>query len=217
MPRARRICPPDVVFHVINRANDRRRLFFQDDDYQEFLDLLNRAMERVPMRTCAFCLMPNHWHLVLWPTTDGDTSTFVHWLSSVHAMRVRRHSKTIGEGHVYQDRFRSFPVETGVYYWNVVRYVEANALRAGLVERAEDWRWSSLVDRTSGTPRIPLAHPMELPPAWQDRVNEDVSQHELIALRESAEAGRPYGSTAWASAHTCRRQRARADTAPYVV
>lgn len=163
MPRARRICPPDVVFHVLNRANDRRRLFSQAEDYDEFLTLLRQAAIRVPMRICAFCLMPNHWHLVLWPTTEGDMSPFMHWLSSVHAMRVRRRWNSVGSGHVYQDRFKSLPVETGVYYRNVVKYVEANASRAGLVSRAEDWPWSSLNDRLRESPRITLARAMDLP------------------------------------------------------
>ncbi len=174
MPRARRICPANVVFHVINRANDRRRLFSQPDDYNEFLGLLETAAERVPVRICAFCLMPNHWHLVLLPTTKGDISCFMHWVSGVHAMRVRRRWNAVGSGHVYQDRFKSLPVETGVYYYNVMKYVEANALRANLVARAEDWQWSSLFDRLSEAPRISLANPIELPPDWRDQVNEGV-------------------------------------------
>ena len=209
MPRPRRICPADVVFHVINRANDRRRLFAQDDEYEQFVSLLSEAAQRTLVRICSFCLMPNHWHLVLWPTTEGDISAFMHWLSSVHAMRVRKRSETVGSGHVYQDRFKSLPVETGVYYWNVTKYVEANPLRAGLVDRAEDWKWASLVDRFSDTPRIALAHPIELPRDWTTWVNTGWTDEELFALRESTETGRPYGSAAWVSAQGCRRKRTR--------
>jgi len=209
MPRAKRICPPNVVFHIINRANDRRRLFSQPNDYNEFLWLLKMASERVPVRICAFCLMPNHWHLVLWSTTEGDISCFMHWLSSVHAMRVRRRWNAVGAGHVYQDRFRAFPVETGVYYFNVMKYVEGNALRATLVNRAEDWQWCSLFDRVLGTFRIPLATAIELPDTWCDQVNDGVGAEDLEALRESAEAARPYGSPAWLTVHRCRRWRTR--------
>ena len=215
MPRPRRICPANVVFHIINRANDRRRLFSQDDDYEEFLNLLRAAIERVPMLICAFCLMPNHWHLVVRPTTEGDISPFMHWLTCVHAMRVRRRWNAVGSGHVYQDRFKSLPVETGVYYWNALKYVEANALRAGLVDRAEDWKWSSLVDRLSETPRISLDSPIALPGDWPAWVNAEWSEHELAALREAIEAGRPYGSAAWLATQGCRRKRTRrADLAP---
>ena len=209
MPRARRISPANVVFHVINRANDRRRLFSTDDDYEEFLTLLREASARIPMRVCAFCLMPNHWHLVLWPTTAGVISPFMHWLSSVHAMRVRRRWNTVGSGHVYQDRFKSLPVETGVYYCNVVRYVEGNALRAGLVDRAEDWKWSSLHDRSAEQPRILLATPIELPDDWPKWVNAGFTDEELAKLRESAESGRAYGSNAWVAAQGRRRRRTR--------
>ena len=209
MPRARRCCPAGVIFHIINRTNDRRRLFAQDDDYNEFLILLRRARDRIPMRICAFCLMPNHWHLVLWPTTEGDMSEFMHWLSSVHAMRVRRRWNAVGAGHVYQDRFRSLPVETSVYYWNVLKYVESNPLRAGLVNRAEKWRWSSLIDRSCDTPRIGLATPMEMPAGWTKWVNQEISSEQLRALRESTEAGRPYGSPAWAAGFERRRWRTR--------
>jgi putative transposase len=212
MPRARRRCPGDTVFHVINRANDRRRLFSQDADYAEFLDLFRVAVQRVPLRVCGYCLMPNHWHLVLWPTTNGDISDFMHWLATVHAMRVRKRWKAVGAGHVYQDRFKSLPVETGVYYWNVLRYVEGNALRAGLVDRAEDWQWSSLFDRVSDTPRISLASPLNLPAGWPGIVNARIGDDELRALRQSAEACRPYGSPAWVAAHDERRPRARAQS-----
>jgi putative transposase len=215
LPRAKRNCPANIVVHIINRANDRRRLFSQTDDYNEFLELLKTGSERVPVRICGFCLMPNHWHLVLWPTTEGDISGFMHWISSVHAMRVRRRWNAVGSGHVYQDRFKSLPVETGLYYYNVMKYVEANALRAGLVTRAEDWQWSSLFDRVSETPRIALGNPIELPADWPSRVNDGVSAEDLEALRDSAEAGRPYGSPGWLAAHRCRRRRTRrADLAP---
>lgn len=197
MPRTRRICPGNVLFHVLNRANDRRHLFTSEDDYNEFLRLLSMAATRIPMRICAFCLMPNHWHLVLWPQTEVDTTPFMHWVSAVHAMRLRRRSKTVGCGHVYQDRFRSLPVESGIYYWNLVKYVEGNALRAGLVDRAEDWKWSSLADRTSADPRILLANPLELPSEWARWVNTGWSESELAVLHQSAEKGRPYGSSSW--------------------
>ena len=92
------------------------------------------------MRLLAYCVMPNHWHLVLWPREDGDLSTFVGWLTLTHTQRWHAHRHSVGSGHVYQGRFKSFLVESDEHLWTVCRYVERNAFRAGLCERAEQWR-----------------------------------------------------------------------------
>jgi putative transposase len=188
----------------VNRANDRQRLFFDHSDYKEFVGLLREAQERTQVRICAYVLMPNHWHLVLWPRTDRCISSFMHWLTAVHGMRTRRRSDTVGCGHVYQDRFRAFPVESSSYYWNVVRYVEANPLRARLVTDARAWLWSSLCQRLAPEQSIPLEGPMELPPNWWEFVNAILPDPELAALRLSVERGHPYGSPAFVTAHSPR-------------
>jgi len=103
------------------------------------------------MRICAYCLMPNHWHFLLWPERDGDLAAFMQQLTTKHVRRWQLHRRRVGYGHVYQGRYKSFPVEEQEYFYQLVRYVERNALRAALVERAEAWRWSSLWRRTSGT------------------------------------------------------------------
>ncbi|HVV99014.1 MAG TPA: transposase [Planctomycetaceae bacterium] len=102
------------------------------------------------MRVCGYCLMPNHWHLVLWPERDGDLAAFMLRLTVTHVTRWQRHEKQVGHGHVYQGRFKSFPVSSDEYFYQAVRYVERNALRAQLCRRAEQWRWSSLWRRESG-------------------------------------------------------------------
>ena len=93
------------------------------------------------MRLLAWCLMPNHFHLVLWPHGDGDLSRWMQWLLTSHVRRYHRHYH--GSGHVWQGRFKAFPIEEDEHLWTVLRYVERNALRANLVRRAEDWPWSS--------------------------------------------------------------------------
>ncbi len=118
--------------------------------------------------------MPNHWHMVLWPEHTGDLSAFVGWLSHTHSMRWHAHYHTSGTGHIYQNRFKSFPVETEEYLYTVLRYVERNAMRANLVSRAENWRWGSLWRRQGGTalPLIELdAWPVPVPTNWVDLVN----------------------------------------------
>ncbi len=88
--------------------------------------------------------MPNHWHFVLRATEDGGMSDFLRWVSLTHTMRLHAHYHTTGEKHIYQGRFKSFPVQDDAHFLTVCRYVERNALRAGLVARAEDWKWGSL-------------------------------------------------------------------------
>ena len=95
-------------------------------------------------RSEANCLMKNHWHFVLWPENDGDLGSFLQRLTITHVTRWQRNYNMVGYGHMYQGRFKSFPVETDDYFYQVMRYTERNALRANLVARAEDWQWGSL-------------------------------------------------------------------------
>jgi putative transposase len=146
-----------VVYHVLNRANARRTLFDDDGDYAAFERVLAQACVRVSMRLLAYCVMPNHWHLVIWPRRDGDLSRFMNWLTLTHTQRWHQHRHTVGEGHVYQGRFKSFPVETSEYLLTVCRYVERNPIRAvlGLADlfRRTSGRWSVLLIGPTGSTR----------------------------------------------------------------
>jgi putative transposase len=196
MARWRRIAPGGTVYHVLNRANNRSQIFFADADYHAFVCLLCDAARRTGMRVLAYCVMPNHWHLILWPIEDGALGRFVHWLTVAHAHIYRIRTDTMGDGDVCQGRYRSFPVQTEGYYYNVVGYVEANAFRAGLVNRAEEWRWSSLHERVNDSGFV-TAGPIELPDGWVELVNQMPPAHEMEVLRSCAQGGRPYGSDAW--------------------
>src|SRR5258706_11434468 len=141
MPRIARVVCGGMVQHVLNRGNGRMRLFHKPADYDAFANLLADAAERVPgVRLLAYCLMPNHWHLVLHPKGDGELSSYMRWLSNTHVRRWRQHSHSVGQGDVYQGRYKSFPVQEDAYLARLLRYVESNALRAGLFRRAELWR-----------------------------------------------------------------------------
>ena len=87
--------------------------------------------------------MPDHWHFVLWPERDGDLGRFMHHLTVTHTARWKQHKKQVGFGHLYQDRYKSFPIESDDHFYQVVRYVERNPLRATMVRRAEHWQYSS--------------------------------------------------------------------------
>lgn len=189
-----------MVFHVLNRGVGRMRIFDDDGDYAAFERILEETVENQPMRICAYCLMPNHWHLVLWPESDGDLAAFMHRLTNTHVQRWQQQKHLVGTGHVYQGRYKSFPVETDEYFYQVVRYVERNALRANLVRQAEEWRWSSLWRRINGTRKnkaLLSTWPMLKPRQWRRLVNQPQTDTELDALRRCAVRGQPYGSDRW--------------------
>ena len=198
MGRPLRPTSADVVYHVLNRANARMTLFDDEGDYTAFERVLTQACERGHMRLLAYCVMPNHWHFVVWPRHDGDLSRFMNWLTLTHTQRWHQHRHTVGEGHVYQGRFKSFAVETNEYLLTVCRYVERNPVRAGLVERAEEWRWSSAGHCTRHGGVVPLSDwPMERPVDWPDWVNKGETNEQLCAVRRSVTKGQPYGSPTW--------------------
>jgi len=144
--------------------------------------------------------MPNHWHFVLWPENDDDLSNFTGWLTLTHTQRWHAHRGTTGWGHVYQGRFKSFPVQDDNHYYTLCRYVERNALRANLVERAEQWRWGSLYRWKYGTTqeqKLLSAWPIPRLPNWIEHVNEPLTQGELDAIRRSIRRGRPFGGMDW--------------------
>ena len=143
MSRLRRYSPGGMVFHVLNRGVGRRMLFTKDEDFLAFERVIEESLRTRRMRLCAYCLMSNHWHFILWPERDGDLPAFMQQVTNMHVKRWKEHRHEIGYGHLYQGRYKCFPVETEDYFYQVVRYVERNALRANLAERAEAWRWSS--------------------------------------------------------------------------
>ena len=127
MPRRARIAPGEIIYHALNRVNGRSQLFDKPEDYVAFERIMVAAMRRSPIRLLAYCLMPNHWHLVLWPKKNDEMIEFLRWLTLTHSQRLHVHRHTTGYGHVYQGRFKSFPVEQDQAALNVIRYLERNA------------------------------------------------------------------------------------------
>jgi putative transposase len=185
MPRPRRSTPPGSVLHVINRGNDRQRLFDSADDYEEFLKLMSWAKARSPVRILAYCVMTNHWHQVLWPESAHAVSAFLHRLCTSHSIRRRKATGTVGDGHIYQSRYHSFAVVSERQYFNVLRYVEGNALRSGLVDDARHWKWSSLAEREGRYRGLLDNGPLPLPPDWAMLVNEGLTPQTLVETRDS--------------------------------
>ncbi len=187
-----------MLFHVLNRGVGRMRIFRAEKDYDAFGRVVEETLRVAPMRICAYCWMPNHWHFVLWPRRDGDLSRFMQRMTNMHTQRWQRAKLRVGYGHLYQGRFKSFPLETDEHFYCVARYVERNALRAGLVQRAEDWRWGSLQQR-AGKTRGPLLGewPLPEPSDWIEQVNAPQTEGELETIRRCVHRGSPYGNAAW--------------------
>jgi putative transposase len=212
----------------MNRTPVKLVLFEDQGDYAAFERVLAEALVRFAghVELLAYCLMPNHFHLVLLTRSDGELSRFMQWLTMTHAQRWHAHRHTGGRGHLYQSRFRSFAVQRDQWVLSVCRYVERNALRANLVRRAQDWRWCSLAvraiileqnrrDHGGGNgdddvdhcdPRHPLTDllsrrwPVTTMPradAWLELVNRPQDEQELAALRRSRDRGSPYGTSVW--------------------
>jgi putative transposase len=199
MPRTARASVGGVCYHVINRGNGRTKVFHKAEDYEAFVVLLGEAAQRASVRLLAYCLMPNHFHLVLWPRHDGGLSRFMQWLLTAHVRRYHRHYH--GSGHVWQGRFKAFPIQQDEHLLTVLRYVERNALRAGLVARAEDWAWSSLDPWRDRRRRAELLSegPVERGSRWVAEVNLAMTREEEEALRRSVNRGTPWGDSRWQS------------------
>jgi putative transposase len=191
-----------MVYHVWNRANFRSRLFRNPAQYRAFLGIVEESLDFVPMRILAYCLMPDHWHLVLYPRADGDLAQFLRRVTMTHTQRYHARSQTVGYGHIYQGRYKSLLVESDRHFLGLVRYVERNARRAGLVAKAEDWPWSSVHVRRYGDAqekKLLSAWPVAEPPDYLKWLNHAQGQEEIEKIRQAIQRSRPYGSEKWVS------------------
>jgi putative transposase len=218
MPRTARIAPGGLIYHVLNRGVGRQALFDDPADFDAFLRVLADVLAAEPVRVLGFCVMGNHWHLVLWPRRDGELARFMQRLTVTHVRRWVEHRRRVGWGSVYQGRYKSFAVQDDRHLLTVLRYVERNPLRAGLVRRAEAWRWSSLGqrhgsgggDQAAGTggaggpivaPLIPIAPwPVARRRDWVEWVNGPQTAKEEAAVQRSLAHDRPFGSDPWVAA-----------------
>src|SRR5271157_6647495 len=115
MSRPRRYSPGGMVCHVLNRGVGRRLLFTKDEDFLAFERVVEETLRTRRMRLCAYWLMPNHWHFVVWPGRDGDLPAFMQQVTNTRMKRWKEHHHEIGYGHLYEGRYKCFPVETEDY------------------------------------------------------------------------------------------------------
>jgi len=197
MGRAPRVDVGGEIYHVINRANARLQIFFKETDYQLFESILNDGAEKYDMRVLAYCIMPNHFHLVLYPQQDSDLQKFMQWLTLTHTQRWHVQNKTIGTGHLYQGRYKSFLIQKDDHLLTVMRYVERNPIRANLVKKLINWKYSSFYQRFAVKKTFISAPPVSLPNNYQKLVELPITPSELEAARLSVNKGRPFGKNTW--------------------
>ena len=196
-----------MIFHCLNRSVARLTLFEKDDDYEAFERVLEEASARIPLRILDYAIMPNHWHFVVQPETELEVSEFFQWLTVTHTMRWHAHYHTSGTGHLYQGRFKSFPIQDDDHLLKVLRYVERNPVRAGLAKRVENWRWGSAWRRARGNAksrRLLAKWPVRRPRNWLDFVNAPQTEAEVAALRKCVQRGTPFGDGRWAKRSAAR-------------
>ena len=202
MGRAQRTSVGNTIYHVINRANGKQKIFHKDYDYKAFVKILVEAKEKIAMRILAFCIMPNHWHLVLYPYKNNDLSRFIQWVTLTHTQRWHAHYESVGFGHLYQGRFKSFPIQEDEHCITMTRYVERNALRAKLVTKAEDWPWGSAwLNEYGNEKQLQLLSPWPVPKpeSYLEFLNTELPHEEEIVedIRFVTKRGRPFGDEYW--------------------
>ncbi len=200
MPRTTRTDVRGEIYHILNRANARVQIFDDDQDYQIFEKILNEAIEKFDMRLLAYCVMPNHWHLVVHPKQDGDLAKFMGWLSNTHTRRWHASKNTIGQGHLYQGRYKSFLCQKDDHFITLVSYVECNAKKANLCKLAQDWEWSSIYSREHGSveqKKMLSEWPVNMPKDYLSLVNQNQDAGEEKFIENSIEKSNPYGDNDW--------------------
>jgi putative transposase len=194
MPRSLRSLQQGHWYHILNRSIRGDPLFFERSDYWAFTRLVVKARRAYGIQVPGYCLMPNHFHLVLSPQGVGTISEALQWIQTAYAARFR--AKYKGFGHVFQGRFKSFPIQTNDHFLTVLRYVERNPVRANLVKKVDDWKWSSAWWRGKSYHWLDPS-PIEMGLDWEAYVNTPQTLAEVEALRRSVNRGSPFGTTSW--------------------
>jgi REP-associated tyrosine transposase len=204
MPRPLRPVADRLIYHVINRGNNRQAVFRKAGDFQAFLDSLSALKDRKPFDLFGYCLLNNHFHLLIRPI-ETTISRLVQSLLVSHTHRYHKHY--CSSGHVWQGRFKSPVIQDDEHVLTVLRYIEANPLRAGIVADASEYPWSSYRAHGRGDANAllsPLVTYEQLSPTpaarqrkWREKVHRPMKEAATAAVRRSVETGLPYGNPQW--------------------
>jgi putative transposase len=197
MARIARVVAPGIPHHVTQRGNRRQQTFFHDEDYQAYLELMSEWCAKYKVQIWAYCLMPNHVHLIAVPETRDGLNLAI---GEAHRRYTRRINFREGwRGHLWQGRFSSFILDEN-YLLACTRYVELNPVRAGLVKKPEAWRWSSAGAHVKRKDDIlvqtkPLLAMIKSP--WKKFLSVDAQESEMALFRKHERTGRPTGNDAF--------------------
>ncbi len=193
MARLARVVAPGIPHHVTQRGNRRQQVFFSDDDYVAYRTLLAEGCRAAGVAVWAYCLMPNHVHLILTPSDEDGLRAA---LGEAHRRYTRHVNLREGwRGYLWQGRFASFPMDE-TYALVCARYVELNPVRARLARRARDWRWSSARAHLTGADDglVQVRPLLALAPDWSGFLTADLDDEYRDAIRAGERTGRPLGS-----------------------
>jgi len=200
MPRQPRLDIAGEIYHVINRANARMQIFNRPGDYKAVINTLLEIKTKIPLQIYSFCIMPNHWHFAVKPNQDGDMGRFFGKFTQAVTQRWHAYHHTAGSGHLFQGRFKSFLVENDAYFLQLMKYIEANPLRAKLVERAEQWQWGSLNIRninSSLASSLLDSWPLDMPTGYLVQVNQPLPKAVHERITHSIVKSTPLGGDEW--------------------
>lgn len=200
MPRTLRVDHAGGIYHVMNRTVGKNQIFFTADNYLMFIKLIQEGASSYKIDILAYCVMPNHWHLLLRPNEDSEMGRFMHWLSTTHTCKVRTTTNTIGYGPIYKGRYKSFLVDSHNYLVRVIAYIERNAVRASLVKSPIEWRWCSAWMRSVGDKKQKIflkEIPQELLSYYNEIIENEESSEDLAKYRNSVNKSTPLGNDDW--------------------
>jgi putative transposase len=196
MARKQRKIPGNHPLHICNRSAGQLTIFHSVADYLCFENCLKELLSHFPLRLYAFCIMPNHWHLLMEGDTGPEVIKGLHWLGTTHAVRLRRDTATIGRGAVYQNRFRGYPIQRNGAFYRVAHYIERNPVDANLCRSPGDWHWSSAKPMKSND--IILADwPVAKPKNWAETISRPLDEHTKNEIRNHEALQHPFGDTEW--------------------
>ncbi len=195
MPRHRRCLIDGAFYHIINRGNSKQQVFFDQLDYSHFLESVSLAKKKHPVDILAYCLMPNHFHFIVRALLAENLCKWVHVFMNrhVHIHKIKYETT----GHIWQGRYKDFIIQDEYHLLIVLRYVEANALRAGLVDSSAKWRWSSQYERSRNINYLLDRNIITLPANWQEFVDTPLLEEEAVKLMRSLERQTPFGKDDW--------------------
>jgi putative transposase len=192
MVRFRRLVVPGYPHHVTQRGVRRQTTFFEPQDYKAYLELAEGLLEESALDVHSYCLMPNHIHAVVVP---HDKEVLSRFFAKLHRRYARRTNKLYGwQGHLWQERFFSVAMDHS-HTMSVMRYVELNPVRAGMVRRAQDWQWSSARGNMelADDPLVDRAKTRKIVSHWAEYLGEELDERELDQVRVQTRIGRPEG------------------------